>query len=591
MLVVSGSVAQFWHQRPGTSGLKEGTSAYAVMKRLVPVLVVVVAAALSSTVCGGEVEFVPPARTPRPTAEATLTPRAVVETPTVTPTAVVLPRPTAIPAAAVPATPLPTFTPIPTPTPKPRTLPEPTPTPTPTPGAGPTPASRQIPTPTPVPVTQLNLTGVRIQVNPPSQVQFVFNLRNEDNLAIVVPAEHIQPHIRIFEQATGIELDVPGTDEEVPGEGEETPGGEEEEAPSEVLVAVAAEWEEIDYTETSFFVHTAESLEQEVVFVLDFTNSMVQAKLPDGRTGIQIMMDTFFSALTDLPKAHRIGVVEFHDRNSAPGVISEPTTDRDAIRRAVSAFMTSPFDSGSSRVWDSIETAASLFTIAEDNPNLVKATIFFSDGRDTSSSLRRDDIVDIASGEGIQLYGVGIGNVFEEPKLAELVDSSGGAYFAATDLETVQSQLRLLVNDLLGQYKVSYITLRREGFYKVPVQVDFADVTGIFETLALDVSTFFGLDRRSFIGFDPPSVDTERGQAQVFVRALHVPRNIDHFRFKLDTTKTVAITLVPREDGGLLEGWELSGPDEEGFYDLSSDRDSGVRQLRPSVPPNAVGGH
>ena len=188
-----------------------------------------------------------------------------------------------------------------------------------------------------------------------------------------------------------------------------------------------------------------------------------------------------------------------------------------------------------------------------------------------AAALRRNDIGDIASGDGIQLYGVGIGNVFEEPELAELVDSSGGAYFAATDLATVQSQLRLLVNDLLGQYKVSYITLRREGNYRVQVQVDFADVTGIFETLALDVASFFGLDRRGFIGFDPPSVDRERGQAQVFVRALHVPRNIDHFRFKLDTTKNVAITLVPRVDGGLLEGWELSGPDEEGFYDLSSD--------------------
>ena len=410
------------------------------------------------------------------------------------------------------------------------------------------------------------MTGVRIQVNPPSQIQFVFNLRNEDNLAIVVPAEQIQPHIRIFEQATGIVLDVPGTDEETPEGEEAAPGGEE------VLVAVAGAWEEIDYTETSFFVHTAESLEQEIVFVLDFTNSMVQARLPDGRNGIQITMDTFFSALSDLPKAHRIGVVEFHDRNADPAVISEPTTDRDAIRRAVSAFVTSHFDSGSSRVWDSIEKAASLFTSAEDNPNLVKAIIFFSDGRDTSSSLRRDDVVDITSGEGIQLYGVGIGDVFEEPELAELVVSSGGAYFAATDLETVQSQLRLLVNDLLGQYKVSYITLRREGNYRVQVQVDFADVTGIFETLALDVASFFGLDRRGFIGFDPPSVDRERGQAQVFVRALHVPRNIDHFRFKLDTTKNVAITLVPRVDGGLLEGWDLSGPDEEGFYDLSSYR-------------------
>ena len=71
--------------------------------------------------------------------------------------------------------------------------------------------------------------------NLPSQVQGVFSLRDQNGHAIVRPAEEVQQATRIFE--TG-----PGTDG----------------------------YEEIDYLESSFFVHTAENFDLELVFVLDF---------------------------------------------------------------------------------------------------------------------------------------------------------------------------------------------------------------------------------------------------------------------------------------------------------------------------------
>ena len=100
----------------------------------------------------------------------------------------------------------------------------------------------------------------------------------------------------------------------------------------------------------------------EVVFVLDFTNSMAQTQLPDGRNGIEAMIDAFESALHVLPSAHRIGVVEFHDRNADPSVLSALTTDREAIRERVLEFHRSGFDPGASRVWDAVTKGIGVFS-------------------------------------------------------------------------------------------------------------------------------------------------------------------------------------------------------------------------------------
>ena len=123
----------------------------------------------------------------------------------------------------------------------------------------------------------------------------------------------------------------------------------------------------------------------------------------------------------------------------------------------------------------------------------------------------------------------------------------------------------MLINDLLGQYLVSYITLRRQGTYQTRVDIDLPDVIGTLMSPEVDVASFYGLDNQGHITVDPPSRDQEAGTARVFLRELHVPRNITQFRFKLDTMKGVEVGLVSEADGGLLEGWELT-KDFQGFY-------------------------
>ena len=404
-------------------------------------------------------------------------------------------------------------------------------------------AAAPTPEPTPAPLEEINFARVVTRTNLPSQVQVVFSLRDQDGHAIELPAEDVQKATKIYECE-------PRTEEGC------RPGTED--------------WEEIDYTETSFFVHTAENFDLEVVFVLDFTNSMAQARLPDGRSAIAAMMESFSAGLGVLPGAHRTGVVEFHDRNVEPGVLSALTTNRQAIRDSISQFSQSGFDPGSSRVWDSVVSGANLFSTLAQNPRAIRALVFLSDGRDTSSVNTRDAAQVHAQARNVQLYALGVGEVFQEEQLREMAGSTGGGYYPVRDVSLLQEQLQLLVNDLRGQYQVSYITLRRTGEYSTQVAVELGGVMGSMQTAPFDAATFFGPDNRGAIQFDPPSIDRNEGKATIFVRALHMPRNIDRIRFKVDTPNPVQVDLVEGQDGGLLDGWNLLEPDTEGFYEVSS---------------------
>ena len=382
------------------------------------------------------------------------------------------------------------------------------------------------------PFREINFTGVSTLTNKPSQVQVVFSLRDQEGHAIVLPAEEIGRAARVYER----------------------PEGERG-------------WEEIDYTETSFFVHTAENFRLEVVFVLDFTNSMAQASLSDGTSGIDAMIGAFESAVLAFPGAHRIGVVEFHDRNVDPTVLSPMTTDRASVLSNVRRFAQSGLDHGSSRVWDSLVAASDLFS---GDAGVVKALVFLSDGRDTSSVNTREQAALYAGERGVQLYALGVGEIYRESGLRTSALQTCGSYYRAQQVAGLEDQLKTIVSDLRGQYKISYITLRRTGTYETRISVNLRGVRGTFDTAAFDVTRFLGPDNRGVAQSDPASVDRVSGEATLFIRALHVPRSIDRIRFRLETSKPVVVELVPGQDGGLLEGWGLSGPDEDGFYEASS---------------------
>ncbi len=508
--------------------------------------------------CGGEEpDSEAPAQTaqtlptPLATPSAAPTATAVPAIPTITPTVQPTSGPTATaapapsptrevepsPAPAPTATPTPRATPTSAATPAPAATPllaataapEKTPTPQRTPASGLTPAPEI--TPTPAAAASLRFTGVRLALREPSQVQATFSLRDQDGNPVIAPAAELQAATRIFERPAGVEA-----------------------------------WEEVDYSETNFFVHSSEQFDLEVVFVLDFTRSMTTWQLADGATGSTLMRQALASALDRLPAAHRVGVVAFHDRSADPVIIAFPTTDRDLIRAEVARFAESGFDAGSSRLWDAVERGLELFSAPTGAADVTRALVFLSDGRDTSSLRTRSEVGRLAQARGVQLYPLGLGDVYQEAELRALAAATNGAYYAAAELAQLSAQFSALVNDFAGQYKLSYTTLRRDREHEIRIETTLAGVTAEFASEPLPFGEVYSPDTQGRIAVDPPTMDTENRTATTFIRALHVPRNIQHFRFTLDVDLPVAVSLAPAGAGGLLEGWELAQPDAVGYW-------------------------
>lgn len=405
-----------------------------------------------------------------------------------------------------------------------------------------TPISAFTPTPvvaataTPHPYTEVNFAGASYTTNKPSQIQVTFALRNQDGRAIVVPADRVEENIKLYEREVS-----------------RNPG----------------DWKEIDYSETTYFVHTAENIDLEVVFVLDFTNSMYKEQLPNGQNGIQAMLKAFYAAIKVFSPTHRIGVVEFHDRNFDPKILSRLTSDRKEIRSRVEEFTNSQFDNGSTRLWDAVGNGLELYT---NQRRTVRALIFLTDGVETSST--NWDISSVQSraiDEKVQMYVLGIGVKAEEKgELQTIAKRTNGAYHDVSDISELESSLETVVSDLRGQYQLSYTTAKTTGRFETQIEVA---LNGLKDTLDIgpyNADEFYGPDFAGVISVDPPSPGASEGTTAYFVRARHIPRNVDTIRFKIGDHESPVVELVPQSEGGLLEGWKLKDRDESGFFEVTS---------------------
>jgi hypothetical protein len=358
----------------------------------------------------------------------------------------------------------------------------------------------------------------------PSQVQFTFRISDSRSHAVVIDSGTLTAPFRIFEDGV-----------------------------------------EIDYSETSYFVHPAASLELDMVVLLDFTNSMATWKEGD-KSGIDLEVDWARELIDQLAPTHRMAIMEYHDRNVDAGIIAPFSADKVALTGALDAFVAQPLDHGSSRVWDALYSAVDIF--AGGVSATKERTIFFiTDGRETSSDKSPSDVIAYAKQWQASIFIIGTGSVNNETALTEISDQTGGEYYPAGSIDSFRQRLQQITRDLGGQYKLSYTTLKRVGTHDVRVQFEYEGLTGQFDT-SLDLGSIYGDDRVGVITFDSPTVTA--GHLRMVVRAQHIPRNIDSFRFRLDTPKTCNVSLIAANGGGLCDGWSIIGPDSLGYFELTS---------------------
>lgn len=372
--------------------------------------------------------------------------------------------------------------------------------------------------------SSVNFKNVQTSLQVPSRVDFTFRLTDSQNHAVLIDPLELQSSFSILEDGA-----------------------------------------DIDYSETSFFVRGAASLELDMVLLLDFTRSMVSWS-DDSTNAVELMVGWVQELIDQMATGHRMAIMEYHDRNSDANVIVPFTGSQSELTQGLDDFLAVSIDNGSSRSWDALESAVDLFD-ADTSSSKQKLVLFITDGKETSSEITPGEVVISAKGKEVGVFIIAVGDVENQGSLESVAEQTQGELYLANDLPAFDDKLAQIKRDLGGQYRLSYITLKRTGMHKVTVQLDYQQYQGSFER-SLDLGSIFGDDRIGLLTFSGPI--REVSSLVLTVWAEHVPRNIDRFRFRLDTGKEVLITLPAAEDGGLCDGWFVDYSEFDNWIEIHS---------------------
>lgn len=375
------------------------------------------------------------------------------------------------------------------------------------------------------PITKLFLKNITTAHQKPSTIQFIFSLRDQNNRAVSInPSAFDLRNLKIWENN-----------------------------------------EEIDYHESSPFLYTQDDFQMQVMLVLDFSASM--QKQPNG---VETMLAGANSLIDNLKETHQIGIVEFHRPDEAPSIIQPFTTNKQHAKESIENFSTKNIYSDFSICWDAAYQGLKQFPTGPDH-KIFRALVFISDGFDNSSLKQPEDLILLANKEDIHIYNIGLGNIRNESILENISTKTGGTYIRAENMNFFLERFKQIIDDLGGQYKISYITPKRpeDGIFTVKGEITYKGVTGTppLEDL-VDPSLIFGKTNQGVISFEiSPFIKGE--SAEIFMWCEHTPRYVSTFRFFLKTDTPYTISLVPESDGGICKGWNIIKA-EDGWYQLNS---------------------
>ena len=159
------------------------------------------------------------------------------------------------------------------------------------------------------------------------------------------------------------------------------------------------------------------------------------------------------------------------------------TTDRDRILRAIGEIQ--PF--GSTALHDALDHAARDLATWSDGR---RAVVVVTDGADTSSQLRPDEVLARSQALDVPIYAVSVVSPVDDPEsnlftgrerptaataggavLEKYARLSGGASFTVSDLGGLQRAAATILGELKHQYRLGYDPPRgTSGFRRVEVQ-------------------------------------------------------------------------------------------------------------------------
>ena len=197
-----------------------------------------------------------------------------------------------------------------------------------------------------------------------------------------------------------------------------------------------------------------EDIPIDLVMALDTSGSVSGDRLDDLRDASQ-------TALGFLTPRDRAGLLTFSHEVAQRSPLTE---DFDALRRALEV----PLNSGRTALVDAAYAA-----LAQADGGTGRAlAIMFSDGVDTASWLRAEDVIETAKRLDVVMFGISTG----APKrnvLDELADASGGDLIRIESTRELTATLRKLMTEFRQRYLLSFTPqgVERGGWHKLEVRV------------------------------------------------------------------------------------------------------------------------
>jgi von Willebrand factor type A domain/Viral BACON domain len=337
--------------------------------------------------------------------------------------------------------------------------------------------------------------------------------------------------------------------------------------------------ETLDDDETEVFFSSALGLRQDIVLLLDYTGSMfaaMQALNPGSADPLQELYagtsgdldDGLAAAFIDsLPNENfSLSLMEYHERQQVNRVVHPFSSEPDSLKQELDNLAIPAADHGATELYDALIDAIDRL-VARDAGELsfedadVRALIFISDGRDTSSVESISNVIENAKDGRVRLYPIGFGESVNTVGLLQMALETGGHYYSAPDLGVLTQLLAeesssytgtggLIIKELQRQVVITYNTLFQEGSHTYAIEANRDDFTGFIN---IDGVFATGGDvRAGQITLYTNGISPTTGTATVLVRTEYVPRNITQFRFRVWNEGAYPFT-VSRAAGGLLD--------------------------------------
>ncbi len=195
------------------------------------------------------------------------------------------------------------------------------------------------------------------------------------------------------------------------------------------------------------------------------------------------------------PDKDRAAVVSF---TGVPKVEQEPTNDLDKLHRGISRVRIemSPENerrlangddplpkeldpSGYTGIWDAMwMTIADL--LSKTPAGTRRAIVLLSDGDDTSSTIKRQDVIDFAVKSDVSIYSIAIRDRdFQEGKLdsgalRKVSDRTGGRAFFPAQPSELQAAFQQIDQELRSQYLIAYSPTNKNrdgGYRRIKIEV------------------------------------------------------------------------------------------------------------------------